>query len=77
VVKSSTRQILGIRFFNGDVDEAVGLLLQRGGLLVALSGTCFARLRDDEPYRGAMLSADLTIADSCLHAAEDIHFCSY
>ena len=43
----SSRQILGIQFFNGDVEEAVGLMLQRGGLLVAPSGTCFARLRAD------------------------------
>ena len=50
----SSRQILGIRFFNGDVEEAVGLMLQRGGLLVAPSGTCFARLREDETYRRAV-----------------------
>ena len=62
----SSRQILGIQFFNGDVEEAVGLMLQRGGLLVAPSGTCFARLREDEMYRRAMLAADLAIADSGL-----------
>jgi hypothetical protein len=32
-----TRQILGIQF-NGNVDEALGLMLQRGGFLVAPSG---------------------------------------
>jgi exopolysaccharide biosynthesis WecB/TagA/CpsF family protein len=63
---SSTRQILGLRFFNGDVDEAVAFMRQHGGYLVAPSGTCFTRLREDEPYRGAMLSADLAIADSGL-----------
>jgi N-acetylglucosaminyldiphosphoundecaprenol N-acetyl-beta-D-mannosaminyltransferase len=62
----STRQILGIRFFNGDVDEAVALMSQRGGFLVAPSGTCFARLRGDETYRRALLAADLAIADSGL-----------
>ena len=62
----STRQVLGIRFFNGDVDEAVALMVRHGGCLVAPSGTCFARLREDEPYRRAMLSADLAIADSGL-----------
>jgi len=61
-----TQQILGLRFFNGDVDEAVALMHQHGGYLVAPSGTCFARLREDEPYRRAMLSADLAIADSGL-----------
>jgi N-acetylglucosaminyldiphosphoundecaprenol N-acetyl-beta-D-mannosaminyltransferase len=62
----SSRQILGIRFFNGDVEEAVALMCQGGGLLVAPSGTCFARLGEDEMYRRAMLSADLAIADSGL-----------
>ena len=61
-----TRQILGLRFFNGDVDEAVAFMDRQGGYLVAPSGTCFARLRKDEPYRQAMLSADLAIADSGL-----------
>src|SRR5439155_8535316 len=61
-----THQILGIQFFNGDVDEAVALVSQHGGLLVAPSGTCFARLREDESYRRAMLAADLAIADSGL-----------
>ena len=62
----SSRQILGIRFFNGDVEEAVGLMLHRGGLLVAPSGTCFARLREDEIYRRAVIAADVAIADSGL-----------
>ena len=62
----STRQILGITFFNGDVDEAVSVMLRHGGLLVAPSGTCFVRLRRDQRYRRAMLAADLAIADSGL-----------
>jgi N-acetylglucosaminyldiphosphoundecaprenol N-acetyl-beta-D-mannosaminyltransferase len=61
-----THQILGLRFFNGDVDEAVAFMHRHGGYLVAPSGTCFVRLREDEPYRRAMLSADLAIADSGL-----------
>jgi N-acetylglucosaminyldiphosphoundecaprenol N-acetyl-beta-D-mannosaminyltransferase len=65
----SSRQILGIKFFNGDVDEVVRLMFQRGGLLVAPSGTCFARLREDELYRRAVLSADAAIADSGLMVA--------
>ena len=62
----STSQILGIRFFNGNVEEAVALLNRRGGFLIAPSGTCFARLREDEAYRRALLAADLAIADSGL-----------
>jgi exopolysaccharide biosynthesis WecB/TagA/CpsF family protein len=61
-----TVQILGIQFFNGDVDKVVRLMSQHGGLLVAPSGTCFARLREDELYRRAMVSADMAIADSGL-----------
>jgi N-acetylglucosaminyldiphosphoundecaprenol N-acetyl-beta-D-mannosaminyltransferase len=59
-----TSQILGIQFFNGNVGEVVRLMFQHGGLLVAPSGTCFARLREDNAYRRALVSADLAIADS-------------
>jgi N-acetylglucosaminyldiphosphoundecaprenol N-acetyl-beta-D-mannosaminyltransferase len=62
----STVQILGIRFFNGDVDEAVASMFRHRGFLVAPSGTCFARLREDESYRRAVFAADLAIADSGL-----------
>src|SRR6476469_9801792 len=61
-----TRQILGIQFFNGSVDEAVAFMSRHGGFLVAPSGTCFARLREDDSYRRAVLAADLAIADSGL-----------
>jgi len=62
----STRQILGIRFFNGNAEEAIALMTQYGGFLVAPSGTCFARLREDEAYRRALVAADLAIPDSGL-----------
>jgi N-acetylglucosaminyldiphosphoundecaprenol N-acetyl-beta-D-mannosaminyltransferase len=62
----ATIQVLGIRFFNGEVDEAIQSMKLRGGFLIAPSGTCFARLREDEPYRRAVLAADLAIADSGL-----------
>src|SRR6266513_13123 len=62
----SACQILGISFFNGEVDEAVQSIIRGGGFLVAPSGTCFARLREDEVYRRAVLAADLAIADSGL-----------
>jgi UDP-N-acetyl-D-mannosaminuronic acid transferase (WecB/TagA/CpsF family) len=61
-----TQQILGVRFFNGDADEAIAFMQRQGGYVVAPSGTCFARLREDETYRRAILSADLAIADSGL-----------
>jgi exopolysaccharide biosynthesis WecB/TagA/CpsF family protein len=62
----STCQILGIQFFNGDVEEAVAVMLRRGGFLAAPSGTCFRRLREDVSYRRAVIAADLAIADSGL-----------
>jgi N-acetylglucosaminyldiphosphoundecaprenol N-acetyl-beta-D-mannosaminyltransferase len=62
----ATTQVLGIQFFNGDVDEAVQSMTRRGGFMIAPSGTCFARLREDEMYRRAVLVADLAIADSGL-----------
>jgi exopolysaccharide biosynthesis WecB/TagA/CpsF family protein len=61
-----TSQILGISFFNGEVYEGIALMFEHGGFLVAPSGTCFARLREDETYRRAVLAADLAIADSGL-----------
>src|SRR5262249_15394933 len=64
--KFSTCQILGVRFFNGDVDEAIAFISGRRGFLVAPSGTCFARLKEDESYRRAIIAADLAIADSGL-----------
>ncbi len=62
----SSQQILGISFFDGEVDEAIEWMVEQGGFLIAPSGTCFARLREDEPYRRAILAADLAIADSGL-----------
>ena len=60
------RQILGIRFFDGGVERSDRVHVSQGGFLVAPSGTCFGRLRDDEPYRRAILAADLAIADFSL-----------
>jgi len=60
----ATQQILGLRFFDGNIDEAIEFMFRHGGFLVAPSGTCFARLRRDAPYREAMTHADLAIPDS-------------
>jgi exopolysaccharide biosynthesis WecB/TagA/CpsF family protein len=59
-----SQQILGIRFFDGDVEAAIECMLQEGGYLVAPSGTCFTRLRRDPAYRAAVTHADLAIPDS-------------
>ncbi len=60
----ATEQILGIPFFCGTAQEAVAQISQGGGLLVAPSGTCFERFVQDEEYRRAILTADLTLPDS-------------
>lgn len=60
----SIEQVLGINFFNGEIDQVIDLMSERGGFLVAPSGTCFARLRRDQEYRTAMSRADVAIADS-------------
>src|SRR3984893_5709222 len=61
---SGAVQILGIRFFDGKVDEAIEHMFKNGGFLIAPSGTCFARLRRDVAYRDAVTHADLAIPDS-------------
>ena len=58
------QQILGLRFFDGSVANAVDRALDRRGLIVAPSGTCFRRLQRDEIYRHAMTHADLILPDS-------------
>ncbi|HXX41124.1 MAG TPA: WecB/TagA/CpsF family glycosyltransferase [Chthoniobacterales bacterium] len=58
------QQILGIKFFDGDVDQAIDKMARDGGFLIAPSGTCFARLRRDGNYRLAVTNADLAIPDS-------------
>ena len=64
ILMASTQQILGIRFFNGDVEEAIAFMSRQGGFLVAPSGTCFSRLRHDPAYRKAVINADVAIPDS-------------
>ena len=60
----ATQQILGIRFFDGTVAEAVHRALDHRGLIVAPSGSCFSRLTEDAVYRTAMTQADLVLPDS-------------
>src|SRR5260370_30340669 len=64
IVTPRYQQILGVKFFNGDVEEAIAFISRQGGFLVAPSGTCFSRLRHDPAYRDAVTHADLVIADS-------------
>lgn len=57
------RQILGLRFFAGSVQEAVDLMAD-GGLLVAPAAPALKNVPVDEDYRHALSNADLVIADS-------------
>ena len=60
----TTEQILGVRFFNGTVEEAVDSLSSSGGLLVVPAAPALVKLSEDEEYRRALVSADMVIADS-------------
>jgi len=60
----ATQQILGLPFFDGTVAGAVDRALQDGGLIVAPSSTCFARLTEDASYRRAVAGADMVLPDS-------------
>ena len=59
-----TKQILGIKFFDGSADEAVAHAARHGGLIVAPAAPSLVALQYDEEYRRAISDADLAIADS-------------
>ena len=60
----SFRQILGVKFFNGSIDEVIDIMCRRGGLLVVPAAPALVNIQYDEAYRMALLEADLAIADS-------------
>src|SRR5438132_8780643 len=60
----SIETILGVRFVNGTVDEAVETMSTNGGLLVVPAAPALVKICDDEGYRRAATSADMAIADS-------------
>jgi UDP-N-acetyl-D-mannosaminuronic acid transferase (WecB/TagA/CpsF family) len=60
----ATQQILGLRFFDGTIAEAVDLAIKGEGMIVAPSATCFARLTEDAIYRRALTEADVVLPDS-------------
>src|SRR5262252_1708318 len=61
---AATEMILGVRFFNGTVDEAVDGMSSNGGLLVVPAAPALVKLQSDEGYRRALISSDMAIADS-------------
>src|SRR2546430_14074562 len=60
----STEQILGVRFFNGTVDEAVEVMSSAGGSLAVPAAPALVKICHDEDYRRAVTSADMAIAAS-------------
>lgn len=58
------QQILGIRFFVGEAQQAIDLIAERGGLVVVPSGPGMRTLATDRAYREAVLGADLALPDS-------------
>jgi len=58
------QQILGIRFFVGDAQQAIDVVAERGGVVVVPAGPALCTLATDGQYREAVLAADLAIADS-------------
>jgi N-acetylglucosaminyldiphosphoundecaprenol N-acetyl-beta-D-mannosaminyltransferase len=57
------RQILGVRFFVGNADEAIARMSE-GGLLVVPAAPALVNLAEDPAYREALQGADLVITDS-------------
>jgi exopolysaccharide biosynthesis WecB/TagA/CpsF family protein len=57
------RQILGIRFFVGNADEAIARM-SSGGLLVVPAAPALKNIASDPGYREALQGADLVITDS-------------
>lgn len=55
--------ILGVRFFNGSVEEAVERM-ERGGLLVVPAAPALKDIDRNAGYRDALLNADLCLTDS-------------
>lgn len=58
------RQILGVRFFIGDAQTAVDRISRGGGLLVVPAAPALKDIASNEPYRDALLNADMAITDS-------------
>ncbi len=65
VHETDYRQILGLRFFTGNLGTAIQRM-NHGGLLVVPSAPTLKDLALNTAYREALLNADLTITDSAL-----------
>lgn len=61
--QTEDRQILGVKFYAGDVHGAIQRM-SRGGLLVVPAAPALKDMAADAEYRDALLNADVAIADS-------------
>lgn len=61
--QGNTRQILGIQFHAGDVEEAIERM-KGGGLLVVPAAPALKEMATNAGYRAALLDADVAITDS-------------
>jgi len=68
VRKGDCTTILGIPFFRGTAQEAVGRMM-RGGLLVVPAAPALREMERDGCYREALVEADLAIPDSAFMVA--------
>lgn len=60
-----SQKILGIRFFDGNVDQAIEIMSRCGGMVVVPAAPALVKIRhENEDYRRAVTEADLAIADS-------------
>jgi UDP-N-acetyl-D-mannosaminuronic acid transferase (WecB/TagA/CpsF family) len=57
------RQILGVKFFTGDLAETLQRI-SRGGLLVVPAAPALKDISWNNPYRDALIDSDIAIADS-------------
>jgi exopolysaccharide biosynthesis WecB/TagA/CpsF family protein len=57
-------QILGVRFFNGSVKEALEYISGKGGYTVVPAAPALANIQRDPDYRRALIESNLAIADS-------------
>lgn len=62
--KHRTREVLGVRFFDGTTADAVREMSQRGGLLVVPAAPALVNIQYDQQYREALVKADMAIGDS-------------
>jgi UDP-N-acetyl-D-mannosaminuronic acid transferase (WecB/TagA/CpsF family) len=64
LVQPRFEQILGVRFINSSIADAVNYSVEHGGYTVVPAAPALARIDRDPAYARALLEADLAIADS-------------